>query len=112
MKTGIVGDKIDIQRRKRVFGKNRIVLPKITSFTDLVAQQFEDQSVKFLVVAATVYLLLSLIDGSRAYIESLTIYVGVYFAALVAAFSDYIKEKQFLGLKDQINKETVLVYRG
>jgi hypothetical protein len=35
--TGIIGDKKDLDRRKRVFGKNRIALPTITPFLDLLA---------------------------------------------------------------------------
>lgn len=34
------------------------------------------------------------------------------FAALISALCDWTKEKQFLGLKDEINNATVLVYRG
>ena len=96
-----------------MFGKNKIALPKITSFLDLLASQFEDTNVQFLIIAATLYLLFSLYSNrSNAYIESLTIYCGVLFAALISAICDYIKEKQFLKIKDEINNEEVIVYRG
>ena len=42
-------------------------------------------------------------DNPTAYIEALTIYSGLLFAAFVAAFCDWIKEKQYLKLKDEIN---------
>ena len=63
--------------------------------------------------SATLYLLFSIFSSSEtAYIESLTIYGGLIFAALVAAICDYIKERQFLKLKDEINNQMVTVYRG
>lgn len=34
------------------------------------------------------------------------------FASLLAAICDYIKESQLLGLKDEINNQTVTVFRG
>ena len=34
------------------------------------------------------------------------------FASVISATCDWIKERQFLKLKDEINNETVTVYRG
>ena len=34
------------------------------------------------------------------------------FASLLSAACDYVKESQLLGLKDEINNQTVTVYRG
>ena len=63
--------------------------------------------------AATIYLLFSIFStGSTAYIESLTIYAGLLFAALISAFCDWVKERQFLKLRDEINNQEVTVYRG
>ena len=67
----------------------------------------------FLIVAATIYLMFSVCsDIKTAYMESLTIYVGVFFASLVSAFCDWIKERQYLKIKDEINNAEVIVYRG
>jgi len=44
--------------------------------------------------------------------ESLTIYCGVFFASLVSAICDWVKERQFLKIKDEINNAMVKVYRG
>jgi Ca2+-transporting ATPase len=43
---------------------------------------------------------------------SLTIYAGLLFACSLAGFCDYIKERQHLSLKDEINNQKVTVYRG
>jgi hypothetical protein len=42
---GIVGSQMDVRRRRKVFGYNTVVLPKITSFMDLYAEQFEDSNI-------------------------------------------------------------------
>ena len=111
--SGIVGDQEDVRRREGIYGKNHIALPVTTSFSDLLAQQFEDDSTVFLIGASTVYLMFTLFDGQAlGYIEALTIYSGVMFAALCAALSDWIKERQYLKLADEANKETCVVYRG
>lgn len=111
--TGIVGDSRDVERRQRIFGRNKIALPSITAFHELLANQYEDDNVIFLIIAATAYLGFSVFSKSKtAYIEALTIYVGVFFAAFVAAFCDWLKERQFLKIKDEVNNAQVLVYRG
>ena len=67
----------------------------------------------FLIWAATLYLIFSIFSReATAHIESLTIYAGLLFAALVAATCDWVKERQYLQLKDEINNQTVTVYRG
>jgi hypothetical protein len=54
--------------------------------------------------ASTIYLVLSLFGSEgTGYIESLTIYSGLFFSALISSICDYIKESQFLLLKDEIN---------
>ena len=42
-------------------------------------------------------------QSQSAYIESLTIYTGLFFAAMISALCDWIKERQYLKLKDEIN---------
>jgi Ca2+-transporting ATPase len=88
-------------------------LPKIQTFETLLARQFEDSNVIFLIWTATIYLGVSWFSTSpTAYIESLTIYTGLLFAALISALCDWIKERQYLKLKDEINNQMVSVYRG
>jgi magnesium-transporting ATPase (P-type) len=111
--TGIIGDKKDLERRQLLFGKHSIALPKIQTFETLLARQFEDSNVIFLIWTATIYLGFSVFSPSAtAYIESLTIYTGLLFAALISALCDWIKERQYLKLKDEINNQMVTVYRG
>lgn len=111
--TGIIGDKRDLERRQLLFGKHSIALPRIQSFWTLLARQFEDTNVIFLIWASTIYLVFSIFGSqSTAYVESLTIYTGLLFAAFISALCDWVKERQYLKLKDEINNQMVSVYRG
>ena len=113
IQTGIGGDNDDIIRRQLTFGRHSIAVPDIESFFNLLARNFEDINVIFLIWAATIYLVFSMFSRSEtAYIESLTIYSGLLFSALISAFCDWIKERQYLKLKDEINNQTITVYRG
>jgi len=112
--TGIIGDLKDLTRRNNLFGRNNIKLPSITSFGDLLASQFEDSAVITLWWATTVYLLFSFFGDDTLLIlmEALTIYSGLFLASVIAAICDYVKERQFLVIKDEINNQKVIVYRG
>jgi len=62
------------------------------SFHELLARQFEDDQVMTLMWAAFMYLILSCFSKDMAYVETLTIYGGLFFAAIISACCDYIKE--------------------
>lgn len=113
METGIIGDKDDLQRRKQIFGNHSIALPSIQSFFTLLARNFEEDEVIILIWAATIYLAFSIFSKrSEAYIESLTIFGGLLFSAIISATCDWIKERQYLSLKDEVNNQTITVFRG
>lgn len=79
----------------------------------MLARNFEDINVIFLIWAATIYLIFSIFSKSEtAYIESLTIYSGLLFSAIISAVCDLVKEKQYLKLRDEINNQVITVYRG
>ena len=112
---GIIGDAADLRRRKEVFGVHSIAMPEIQPFTTILYCQFEDVNVRLLTWAATIYLFFSFFSKDETHngaIESLTIYFGLMFACALAALCDWIKERQHLQLKDEINNQTVTVFRG
>jgi hypothetical protein len=91
-----------------VFGKNKIAIPTISSFLEILAIQFEEANTMFLIVVATIHLLTSLFLGDpNTFNYCLTIFFGVFFAAFLTASFEFVKQSQFLSLKDQINKEEV-----
>ena len=111
--TGIVGDDHDIARRKRIFGEHKIALPSVETYFNLLCRNFEDQNVIILIWTATIYLCFSIFSKSdTAYVQSLTIYTGLLLCAMISAFCDWKKEQQYLKLKDEINNDTQVVYRG
>jgi hypothetical protein len=104
--TGIIGDEKDLRRRQVIFGKHAIALPEIQTFFDLLCANFEDSNVIFLTWAAFLYTVISIFSSKEnnfAYIESLTINSGIMLGCFIAGLCDWIKEHQFLQLKDEIN---------
>lgn len=103
---GILGDEIDLERRRCAYGVHRLALPKTQSYMTILYSQFEDPNIIFLTWAATIYLFFSFFSADlnhNGFIESLTIYVGLFFACILSASCDYVKEQQLLQLKDEVN---------
>ena len=109
IRTGIIGDKEDIERRQRYYGSHTIAMPKIQDFSTILFMQFEDSNVIYLIWIATFYLVISMFSdeksnkNSNGHIESLTIYFGLMFACLLSAYCDHKKQKQHLKIFDQVN---------
>ena len=91
--TGINGDFNDIQRRQRIYGSNKLALPTITPYSDILAEKFEDPYVIFLIIITTIYLILSIYAQSNSYVECLTIYLGLFAQAIIASLCDHSKNK-------------------
>lgn len=76
-------------------------------------EQFEDFTIKVLLVAATLTLLISFFsDRENAWYEGASIYAACAFIALFASGCNFMKEKQYLKLHDEIRNEEVNVIRG
>ena len=66
-----------------------------------------------LIWGATFYLIISVFNKRPlSFVESLTIYSGLILACMISAVCDWIKEKQFLELRKEINAQEFTVYRG
>lgn len=116
---GISSKDAQLLARSQVFGSNIIPEKKPQSFLSLVIDALKDPTLIILEVAAVISLGLSFYDpgdGTSAardddheqeagFIESAAILVAVFAVALVTALNDYAKEKQFRGLRSQIQKE-------
>jgi Ca2+-transporting ATPase len=64
-------------------------------------------------VAATLTLLAGLYDSrSNSWVEGVSIFFAVFFIALFASATNYMKEKQFLKLDEEVRNEEVNVIRG
>lgn len=95
------------------FGENERSLPKIRSYLEILWDQFDEFLVLLLLVFASLSLVASFwSDVPYMWLESVSIYFAVIFAALIASFCDYGKEKQFLNLRSEIMNEKATVLRG
>jgi Ca2+-transporting ATPase len=76
------------------FGENTKHLPKIKSFLSILASQFQDLTLKILLVAATLTLVIGLFaSGEQRWVEGASIYFAVALISLFTTTFDYIKEK-------------------
>ena len=75
--------------------------------------QFQEFFNQLLLIFATLYLLLSFwSDVPYMWLEAVTIYFAVAFAALVGSLCDYGKARQFLNLRGEIMNQKTTVVRG
>jgi magnesium-transporting ATPase (P-type) len=95
--TGIIGDVKDINRRKKFYGQNDRSLPSIRGYHQILWEQLNEFLVVLLLVFATLSLVASLWSGDTEHpykwLESVSIYFAVLFAAMVGSFCDYGKER-------------------
>jgi magnesium-transporting ATPase (P-type) len=71
-------------------------MPKIRTLWELIVENFEDKILRILLVAATVALILGIVeDPEKGWIDGLSIYFAVTIIVSVTSGNNYIKEKQF-----------------
>lgn len=110
---GIIGDRKDLARRQKFYGNNQFRLPVVDSYWELMKDQFVDTNVQILLFFATLSLVCSFWSTTPyKYLESVSIYFAVFFAAIIACTCDYTKSKQFVRLQQEIKNERVCVLRG
>jgi Ca2+-transporting ATPase len=81
-------------------------LPKISPYWRILLNQFHDSTLKILLVAATLTLIIGLYSADEfKWVEGASIYFAVVIIALFTAGADYAKNKQFLKLHDEIKNE-------
>ena len=101
---GLQGSEADYLIRREEFGSNQLELDKPASFFELCLEAIQDPTLIVLLVAATVSLgtgiYQSVIHHDNEYIEGLSIILTVIVVVLVAAGTDYMKDKQFRQLSD------------
>ena len=116
---GVIGSHDDLQRRRDVFGANVIPEKKPQTFLSLIWDALKDRTLIILEIAAVISLALSFYkpddvgsdqaeaEQDAGFIESAAILAAVVIIALVTAFNDYAKEKQFQGLRSKIQDENL-----
>lgn len=104
----------DFAERAEQFGTNYKAPPKLTPYWRLFLNAMDDFMLKFLLVCAAVQISIEMgfsppEKRNMAWIEGFAIFLGVLIVAGVGSWNDYQKEKQFLKLQAESDKENTIV---
>jgi len=101
-----------IKKRSQVYGDNQPMKTKHASFMDLVCDALEDTTLRILIVAAFVSLVVGMIeDPADGWLEGVAILVAVVLVVSVTATNDYMKDKQFRKLSAKTAEVSCTVIR-
>lgn len=76
------------------YGGNIKRMPRIRTLCELILENFEDRILQILLLAATVALIIGVIQhGLEGCVEGLSIFIAVFIIVAVTAGNNYIKEK-------------------
>ena len=72
-------------------------MPKIRTLCELILENFEDKILRILIVAATVALIIGVMENGWKYgwVDGLSIYIAIIIITGVTAGNNYAKELQF-----------------
>ena len=96
------------------FGENKKRLPRIRSLCELIAEAFGDRILQILLLAATVSLIIGVIQSGwgHGWIEGSSIYLAVIIIVSVTSGNNYVKEKQFQKLVSKAAEDFIPTFRG
>jgi hypothetical protein len=87
--------------------------PQLPSIWESIKEQFEEPLIKALLILGIVALLTGFNDGlAWGWVKGVSIFISVGFLVSIAAGTDYVKDKQFLALKNELADEEVICFRG
>ena len=72
-------------------------MPRIRTLFELILENFEDRILQILLLAATVSLIIGIIENGwkSGWIDGLSIYIAVVIIVTVTSGNNYLKELQF-----------------
>lgn len=96
------------------YGSNEKRELRIRTLWELVLENFEDRILQILLLAATVALVIGVIQHGweKGWVEGFSILVAVLIIVSVTSGNNYIKEKQFQKLVAKANEDFTPVFRG
>ena len=101
-----------VHEREKVYGDNKPLVKKMTTFIEFVWECFEDLTLRILLVAALVSLILGLIhDPSTGWLEGVAIFFAVAIVVIVTSVNNYLKELKFRKLSQEAHQRNIPVMR-
>lgn len=89
----------EAEKRAKVFGKNKLDEKKKVSFISKLIAQFKDFMITILLIAAVISAIISYIEGSNDYMDSIIIVAIVFFNAMMGIIQENKAEKSLEALK-------------
>jgi magnesium-transporting ATPase (P-type) len=111
--TGLIDDdQRQMNARRALFGQNDNLLPQTQTFLQCLLHVFKDKVILFLLFAASLRLLVDLIDKKGKWFDYCSIYIVVIVISLIVAVTNYSKEKVFANFQMEIDYKEVRVLRN
>ena len=99
----------DLDRRRRVFGTNRVKHSKHTPFCNYIWEAIDDTFIKILIVLAIVQIAIGVSPISKHpstdWVDGLSIIVAILIVIIVTSVTNFTKEKKFKEINDHSNKK-------
>lgn len=89
----------EAEKRAKVFGKNKLDEKKKVSFISKLIAQFKDFMIIILLIAAVISAIISYVEGSNDYMDSIIIVAIVFFNAMMGIIQENKAEKSLEALK-------------
>ncbi len=96
-----------VSESREKWGSNIISPPKREGWFKLLLKKFNDPLIKILLVAATISILINILDKHTSIIESLGIILAILIATIVSFINEYKANKEF-DIVNKINDETLV----
>ena len=89
----------EAEKRAKVFGKNKLDEKKKVSFISKLIEQFKDFMIIILLIAAVISAIISYVEGSNDYMDSIIIVAIVFFNAMMGIIQENKAEKSLEALR-------------
>mgnify|MGYP001148123869 FL=1 len=89
----------EAEKRAKVFGKNKLDEKKKVSFISKLIAQFKDFMIIILLIAAVISAIISYLEGSNDYMDSIIIVAIVFFNAMMGIIQENKAEKSLEALR-------------
>lgn len=111
--TGLIDeDHRQMNARRALFGQNDNLLPQTQTFIQCLIHVFKDKTILFLLFAASLRLLIDIIDKKGKWFDYCSIYIVVIVISLIVAGTNFSKEKVFANFQMEIDYKEVRVLRN